>query len=144
MFDKPLATIFGVGLFLWIGLIMIEGTPSGRLSTACAPVRWGGNIMQSMAALSDSESLIEKVSVGTDEVDYGCQFTLWRLIYGKDYGKHPGATQPARSSTQFTGDEVLPPGGISVEDTRSQSSVNHPGKQNDQNKIELVEKPEKK
>ena len=121
MFDKPFATLFGCGLFIWIGAILLESTPAARLDVACAPVRWGGNIMGSIAALSDSQKLVEKVAVGTDDVDYGCQFTLWRLVYGKDYAKTLANKQPAdRAAISRADNEILPPGGMLGADRRDE------------------------
>lgn len=135
MFDKPFSVLFGVGLFLWIGSILLESTPQSRLHASCAPVRWSGNLMGSLAALSDSPKFIEKVAVGTDEFDYGCQFTLWRLMYGKAYVDQQKSITP--NAQQSSDDVVLPPGGIMgtipEEDQNTSAS---------QKKVKLIQKPQ--
>jgi hypothetical protein len=111
MLDKPFSALIGVGMFLFVGAILLESTPTARLSLTCAPVRWTGNVMGSMAALTDSEKIIERIAQGTDDFDYGCQFTLWRLIYGKDYSARQGESVQRTPIKQM--DDELPAGGLS-------------------------------
>jgi hypothetical protein len=112
MLDKPFSVLIGVGMFLFVGSILMESSPQSRLNMACAPVRWTGNIMGSMAALTDSEKVIDRIAVGTDEFDYGCQFTLWRLIYGKTYTASQNVEKVGTKEKQ--GGENLPAGGMAV------------------------------
>jgi hypothetical protein len=101
MLDRPISLIFGVASLAWIASIFMETTPHARLERTCAPVRWSGNIIGSIAALT-SPTAVEKVAEYTDDWDYGCQFTFWRLVYGNDYANSlakqpptPGQPTPA-------------------------------------------------
>lgn len=115
MLDKPFAVIIGIGMFVYVGAILLESTPNARLVKTCAPVRWTGNIMGSIAALTDSDKLTERISAGTDDFDYGCQFTIWRLMYGKEYANGAQAAQVERAPN-FGEQGLLPPGGMAYID----------------------------
>ena len=120
MVENPFTTIVGVALFLFIGSIFMESTPQARLAKTCSPVRWTGNVMGSISALSDSEKVTRNITLGTDEWDYGCQFTLWRLMYGKEYAKAVKGSDEEQGTTAeqpAMHDEILPPGGIVIENS---------------------------
>jgi hypothetical protein len=114
MLDKPFSVLLGIGTLVYVGAILIESTPQSRLNVACGPVRWGGNILGSIAALSDSEKFTEKVASGTDELGYGCEFTLWRLVYGNDYSNYLAKREQGGvpSDHELANKEVLLPGGV--------------------------------
>lgn len=86
MLDRPFSVLLGVAAFWWVGTIFFETTPHGRLAQTCAPVRWTGNVIGSLAALTSPNS-VAQVAEYTDDWDYGCQFTAWRLVYGKAYNE---------------------------------------------------------
>jgi hypothetical protein len=138
MMENPFTTLIGIGLFLFVGSIFLESTPHARMEKTCAPVRWTGNILVSLAALTESESSTQKLTSGTDDWDYGCQFTLWRLMYGKEYASSTSERSVGREPAQK---EILPPGGFAVSNDGGETGRNGQSSGGQQGeKIKLLEK----
>lgn len=66
--------------------VLLASDPQVRLSRACAPVQWVGNVTLSATAFAypAGESGVKNA---VDNTDYACRYTLWRLFYGKQYDK---------------------------------------------------------
>lgn len=91
--DKPIATLFGLAVLSWIGYMVMATNPSARIDRACTPVRLGGSVVESVAALTAPTAAI-KVREAFADFDYGCQYTIWRAVYEEDYvaAKRAGRT----------------------------------------------------
>ena len=110
MLEKPITTLFGLALLMFIGWAMISDTPTQRMERACRPVSWMGNLTVSMASLTEPSAkqashelqgqpgkvpspsldkpikpLSAQVQQTFDDFGYGCQYALWRLFYEKEY-----------------------------------------------------------
>lgn len=81
---KPLSSLFGVLVLIYIGWIFLAGMPSERIDRGCRPVGWVGNIVTSIFAMG--APTLSKGSYRTfNNIEYGCQYAVWRLIYEKDW-----------------------------------------------------------
>lgn len=110
MLEKPITTLFGLALLMFIGWAMVSDTPTMRMERACRPVNWMGNLTVSMAALTEpstrqasqeiqgqpgkpipqptdkpAKPLSAQVQETFNDFSYGCQYALWRLFYEKEY-----------------------------------------------------------
>lgn len=107
--------ITGILLVVYIGWIFIAGEPTVRMDRACRPVEWTGNMAVSLAALTYPSGQ-RKTQLAFENMDYGCEYSLWRLFYESDYLKNqagagldapkqsepiaPPAEQPSESAAQ--------------------------------------------
>lgn len=83
------------GLFLiWMAWIFIGGTGQQKLDRACRFNEWTGNLVTSLAELS-FPSTTKQVQYFWQRIDYGCEYTLWRLIYEDDYKAAVAAQEAA-------------------------------------------------
>jgi hypothetical protein len=81
---------WGILFLIFVGWIFIPGHPTTRIEHACRPIGWGGNVVTSLT------SLVLPAQQSTtqnwfDKFEYGCQYTVWRLIYQDEYNKHLAA-----------------------------------------------------
>lgn len=84
----------------FIGYVLLASTPQARMEHTCKPVGWAGNIATSITALI-SPSTAPKVQYGFDKLEYGCQYSLWRLLYQEEYNKAKEAeNQQAQAAAQ--------------------------------------------
>lgn len=84
MLVKELSGLLLLGFIVWI---FLSPNPDTRIERACSPVQWSGNVATSLAALT-TPAFELSVQGGMDKLDYGCQFTIWRLFYQKEYNRY--------------------------------------------------------
>jgi len=75
---------FGVLMVIFIGWVFIASDPAERMDRACRPVEWSGNMAVSLVALTYPSGQ-HRTQTAFDNLDYGCQYSLWRLFYESDY-----------------------------------------------------------
>jgi len=73
-----------LGFVFWV---VLAANPSQRIENFCRPVGWTGNIVTSLSALvlADHE---QKIQRWFGKLEYGCQYTTWRLFYQEAYNKY--------------------------------------------------------
>lgn len=81
---------WGILFLLFVGWIFIPGTPNTRIEHACAPIGWSGNVVTSLSALALPNTQ-QTAQRWFDKFEYGCQYTVWRLIYQDEYNKWAAA-----------------------------------------------------
>lgn len=85
MFGKSVhGAAFNLAVLLYIIWVFLGGSPDDRMQRTCQPILWAGNVTQSLTALTLPE-YGQSVTKAFDNVDYACQYTLWRLFYEKDF-----------------------------------------------------------
>lgn len=83
-FYRPFAFMGFMIVASFIVWVVIVTPRQERLERMCAPVRWLGNMLASIAFLG-SETAGNSVQRAFDSAFEGCQYTMWRLFYeGKD------------------------------------------------------------
>ena len=74
---------FGL-ILLFFGWIFMGNSSTEKLSRGCRPLAWMGNVFTSTAEIS-----FPTTSAGVQDwfarLDYGCQYTFWRLFYEDEY-----------------------------------------------------------
>ncbi|GBG14399.1 TonB-dependent receptor [Novimethylophilus kurashikiensis] len=113
--------LFGVPILFFIIWIFAAPVPQDRISRACEPINWVGNVATSTTALS-AESHTATTARWSDKLDYSCQFLIWRLFYQADYNKAiaAGLIKPAPSMQSIA---IYKP----VEQAAPADEHNHPG-----------------
>lgn len=77
---------WGLVFLSFVVWIFIAASPSSRINHFCKPVGWAGNVVTSLTSLVLPSQ--DKVIQGWFEsLEYGCQYTTWRLFYQEDYNK---------------------------------------------------------
>ncbi len=79
--------ILGLSLLAFIVWIVMATSPLNRMEHACSPVGWVGNVSVSLVALA-VPCYQDTVQKAFDKGEYGCQYTLWRLFYQKEYNAY--------------------------------------------------------
>lgn len=95
---------WGLVFLAFVVWIFASSSPNTRLERGCKPVGWTGNVIVSLSALvlPDQQKPVQR---WFDRVEYGCQYTVWRLFFQDEYnewranslGVPPGDVPPAAS-----------------------------------------------
>lgn len=84
MLHKEFWGLIFLGFVAWI--FFFTSNPSERIQRTCAPITWAGNVTVSLSAL-----VVPSYQQGTqrwfDKFGYGCEYTIWRLFYQKQYNE---------------------------------------------------------
>jgi hypothetical protein len=81
---KPLSSIFGVLMIVFIFWIITGGDGGARIERFCRPIGWSGNIVTSAFAIG-APSLRSSVTQIFANTEYACKYASWRLIYEHDW-----------------------------------------------------------
>jgi hypothetical protein len=87
---KISSLIFSMMFVFYVGWIMTSTDPHDRLSRACSPVDWMGNITLSLTAFVKPDGQAS-VDAFFKKTDYACQYSLWRLFYEEDWKSQQSA-----------------------------------------------------
>ena len=83
MLHKEFFGLIFLGFVFWI---ISATSPNDRIAHACRPIGWSGNVITSVSALA-LPSQQGTVQEWFDRLEYGCQYTTWRLFYQDEYNK---------------------------------------------------------
>jgi len=78
---------WGLLFLAFVGWIFLSSDGLTRIYRTCRPVGWAGNVAVSVTAFVVPNQQLN-VKHWMDKVDYGCQYTAWRLIYQDDYARY--------------------------------------------------------
>ncbi len=79
-----LSHLFGAAMVFFLVWMMLASAPSDRISRACMPVEWTGSIGVSLSALLFPQGQ-EKTQSAFDSMQYGCEYSIWRLFYEEEF-----------------------------------------------------------
>lgn len=68
----------------FLAWVFVSTDPHERLNRACQPVDWLGNIVISFEAFVYPEAQ-EGTKRFFDRTEYMCEYSLWRLVYEKEW-----------------------------------------------------------
>jgi hypothetical protein len=115
-----------IGFLIWI---FIAGSNETRMARACRPVGWIGNLMESVMLMVAPKGVDTTQSV-FGKIEYGCQFSLWRMIYEDAYLQQGGIIAPNNTNQQSQStdavQEVVTSAGtviINASDSKKQNSI---------------------
>lgn len=98
---------WGILFLIFVGWIFIPGQPDTRIAHACRPVGWSGNVVTSLASLV-LPAQQARTQHWFDKFEYGCQYTVWRLIYQDEYNTWL-AKQKSNPAGKPAGEGAKPP-----------------------------------
>lgn len=75
---------WGLLFLAFVAWIILATTPTKRIDHACRPIHWVGNVITSGAALAVPTQQ-QTIQRWFDKLEYGCQYTTWRLFYQEEY-----------------------------------------------------------
>lgn len=100
-FTNFLGFLISIFAALWVIPIFVTTSPQERMERACAPVTWTGKIGSSVAMLLDgSERTVNATQRSFAEAEYGCRFTLWRLVYEDDWKREQARAAQEREALE--------------------------------------------
>lgn len=88
---------WGILFLVLVGWIFLPGHPNDRIDHACRPIGWTGNVVTSVSSLVLPNHQ-QTVQGWFDKFEYGCEYTIWRLIYQDDYNKEQAALRAAEEA----------------------------------------------
>lgn len=77
-------SFFAIAFIVWVGWIVLATSSEARIGRFCKPVLWTGNVATSVTALTVSKYQ-DNVESAFDSFDYGCRFSVWRLLYEDEW-----------------------------------------------------------
>lgn len=77
-------SFFALAFIIWVGWIVMATSTEKRIERFCQPVLWTGNLATSVTALTVSKYQ-DNVENAFDSFDYGCRFSVWRLLYEDEW-----------------------------------------------------------
>lgn len=96
---------WGLMFLAFVVWVFIGASPNSRIANGCRPVGWSGNVVTSLTVLV-LPSQETKIQGWFDNLEYGCQYTAWRLFYQDDYNKY--LAEQAAKAEQAKIKEVAP------------------------------------
>jgi len=87
---------WGLLFLAFVAWIVLAASPTQRIENACRPVHWVGNVVTSGSALALPKQQVT-VQRWFDKIEYGCQYTVWRLFYQEAYNEWVRAEEEARA-----------------------------------------------
>jgi len=76
--------IVGLGLVVFLLWTLLAAKPELRIERVCRPIQWSQNVAESIIGLT-LPRLVTSVTESFGRVEYGCQYSVWRLFYEKKY-----------------------------------------------------------
>jgi hypothetical protein len=107
--------LWGSAIVAFIAWVFLAPNPSVRISRVCRPISWASSGIVSLTALTAPKYETDAQD-GGNRVVYGCEYSIWRLFYQKDYdaylsaqrqrllGPRVGPVRPAPSAAATVSD----------------------------------------
>lgn len=91
---KPMASVFFFLFMVFVGYVVLGGTPVDRISRGCEPVTWVGRFAGSVVSIIHPPG--EGSVVGGFAKGYqSCRVVVWRQFYAEDYRRLQEAARVA-------------------------------------------------
>jgi len=82
--------LWGSALVAFVAWVLLASSASMRINRVCSPLRWASSGVVSLTALTWPKYETD-VQDGGNRVVYGCEYSIWRLFYQKDYDAYLAA-----------------------------------------------------
>jgi len=96
--DKPLTSVFGIGIVVYIGWVFVADSPRLRIERAARPVVWAGGVLESIADLTDPTQS-GPIRAWTADAYYSFQYMLWRRFYEDEFLAWQRTQKPLQASS---------------------------------------------
>ncbi len=131
--------LWGSAIVAFIAWVLLAPDASMRINRVCRPLHWASSGVVSLTALTVPKYEVEAQD-GGNRVVYGCEYSIWRLFYQKDYDAYLAAQRrrllgPHSRLLQHCGRAAIPaakPGAVSGANAgapacaRPQPIISHP------------------
>lgn len=98
---------WGLLFLAFVGWIFVSANPSERIVRVCRPIGWSGNVVVSLSALVVPDQQ-KTVQGWFDKLEYGCQYTTWRLLYQTEWNAATKAAKQDSATAQSLGAAAAP------------------------------------
>ena len=82
--------LWGAAVVAFIAWVLLASNPAMRINRACRPLHWASSGIVSLTALTAPKYETDAQD-GGNKVVYGCEYSIWRLFYQKDYDTYLAA-----------------------------------------------------
>jgi len=102
-----------IGFLVLLAWVMIATSGEERISRACKPIVWTGNLFESVFMIA-REDWADNVKSVFDNVDYTCRFSVWRFFYEEEYVRQIDAERENNQQQMIIeeGNEGIVGGGV--------------------------------
>jgi len=80
VFALRASTFLGIAILVWMAWIVLASNQEVRIERTCQPTIWMGNVVTSAVQLI-APAHQDRIEGWFDNLDYGCRFIVWRLVY---------------------------------------------------------------
>ena len=98
----PFLTVFFAGCCFFALWVVIAGSPTDRITRACAPTSWVGTMITSIASVFGAGAE-QRSSTAMREMNVTCKYLVFRQFYAEDLARARAEAEAAKSAGQ--GDE---------------------------------------
>ena len=82
--------LWGSAIVAFIAWVLLAPDASMRINRVCRPLHWASSAVVSLTALTAPKYEADAQD-GGNRVVYGCEYSIWRLFYQKDYDAYLAA-----------------------------------------------------
>ena len=82
--------LWGSAIVAFIAWVLLAPNASMRINRVCRPLHWASSGVVSLTALTAPKYEADAQD-GGNRVVYGCEYSIWRLFYQKDYDAYLAA-----------------------------------------------------
>ncbi|MHB1826600.1 MAG: hypothetical protein ACYCV6_02765 [Steroidobacteraceae bacterium] len=82
--------LWGSAIVAFIAWVLLAPNASMRIDRVCRPLHWASSGVVSLTALTAPKYEADAQN-GGNRVVYGCEYSIWRLFYQKDYDAYLAA-----------------------------------------------------
>lgn len=79
--------LWGSAIVAFIAWVLLASSATTRIDRVCRPLHWVSSGVVSLTALTVPKYETD-VQDGGNRVVYGCEYSIWRLFYQKDYDSY--------------------------------------------------------
>lgn len=80
---RSTSMISTLALVIYLGWVLLAGSPEERINRSCYPVIIVGNVVTSVITMVN-ESYAYRAADKILDIHYGCRYMAWRLMYAED------------------------------------------------------------
>lgn len=88
-----------IGLVLYMGFVLLAGSPLARIERTCMATEWAGTTVSSVASLFSDEAEA-RTSVAMGEFTLSCQYLVYRQFYRDDFERLKAAREAAQRESE--------------------------------------------
>lgn len=116
---------WGLLFLAFVAWIILATTPTKRIEHACRPIHWVGNVITSGAALAVPTQQ-QTIQRWFDKLEYGCQYTTWRLFYQEEYNAWLAAEEKKKAAALGSAETPAKKDAVNAQDPAAAAPATEP------------------